>query len=72
MSSSEFHNFGTEKRCLLHLSKKVKNMNIQALYLIKGDPYCEKCAVELITKRGMTALKIDKDVTVKENREKTL
>lgn len=43
-------------------------MNIQALYLIKGDPYCEKCAVELITKRGMTALKIDKDVTVKENR----
>ena len=41
---------------------------MQAGYLVKGEPYCEKCAVELITKKGMIAIKIDKEDGVKEGR----
>ena len=53
-------------------NKKSNPLDIQASYLIKGDPYCEKCAVELITKRGMIAHKIEKEGIGKENREKIL
>lgn len=49
-------------------SKKSTNNTIKASYAIKSEVYCEKCAVELITKKGMIAIKIDRDNDVKEER----